>query len=266
MPDDASGNGIYFSLKEIGVILVLSLLAALTGALVPSYFFPEGTISTYAYGALMLPGPGAGVLIFGSILCFWLLLGLSLVKKTGTAVAMAIVLVSIDLLFGNQAVIIQSLDVLFIVAIIIESVSHFMPQHSVWDYLLPATLGVFSIVTLAVVLLGCAKEGEDNHVLTQFPWIYCIFVVLGLCAAAACYRYPGKYFVAAGLANMYYLLHFWLFWGNDVGSRFPPDPLMIPVLFLVVLVGGIVAASAVYGIEYLLKYRHIGGGLEGKDP
>ena len=42
MPENGSGDGIYFSLKEIGLILTLSALAALTGALVPSVLFPGG--------------------------------------------------------------------------------------------------------------------------------------------------------------------------------------------------------------------------------
>ena len=58
MPENGSGDGIYFSLKEIGLILTLSALAALTGALVPLYFFPEGLLSEYVYGMLELPGPG----------------------------------------------------------------------------------------------------------------------------------------------------------------------------------------------------------------
>ena len=36
----SAGEGIYFSLMEIGLIIALSALAALTGALVPSVLFP----------------------------------------------------------------------------------------------------------------------------------------------------------------------------------------------------------------------------------
>ena len=220
----SAGEGIYFSLMEIGLIIALSALAALTGALVPSYFFPEGRLSEYVYGMLKLPGPGAGVLVFGSILCFWFLLGLILVKKPGTAAAMATVLIAFDLLFGNQVVIIQSLDVLFIAAIIIEAVFLFMAAESSWKYFLPLALMMLSLVTLGIALLGLAKLGEDNIPLAQFPTVYYVFGILGLCYAVICYRYPGKYFVAAGLANMYYMLHFWLFWGDDFASRFPRIP------------------------------------------
>ncbi len=259
MPENGSGDGIYFSLKEIGLILTLSALAALTGALVPSYFFPEGLLSEYVYGMLELPGPGAGVLVFGSILCFWLLLGLILVKKPGTAAAMAMVLIAIDLLFGNQAVIIQSLDVLFIVAIIIEAVCLFTAADPSWKYLLPLVLIMLSLVTLGIALLGLAKQGENDIPLVQFPTVYYVFGILGFCYAVICYRHPGKYFVAAGLANMYYLLHFWLFWGDGFASRFPSDPAMLSVLFLVALLGGIISASTVYGIEFLCKQYRLHG-------
>jgi hypothetical protein len=259
MPENGSGDGIYFSIREIGLIIALSVLAALTGALDPSYFFPESRVSEYVYGMLELPGPGAGVLIFGSILCFWLLLGHILVKKPGTAAAMATVLIAIDLLFGNQAVIIQSLDVLFIVAIIIETVCLFMAAGSSWKYILPLVLMMLSLVTLGIALLGLAKQGVDNIPLAQFPAVYYVFGILGLIYAVICYRYPGKYFLAAGLANMYYMLHFWLFWGDNFASRFPSDPAMIPVLFLVALLGGIISASAVYGIEVLCKRCRLRG-------
>ena len=166
---------------------------------------------------------------------------------------MATALIAIDLLFGSQAIVIQSLDVLLIVAIIIEVICHFMPVHSVWDRIFPFFLAALSMITLIIALLGWAKQGEENLPLGQFPIVYGIFAILGLCLAAVCYRYPGKYFIAAGFANIYYLLHFWIFWGNDIGSRFPPDPLMVPVLFLIVVAGGVIAALASYGMEYLGK-------------
>ena len=85
-------EGLYFSLREIGIIIILSILAAVTGALVPSYLFPEGRISDFVYNVLHLPGPGAGVMLFGGILCFWLVLGLIVIKKPGAAVAISVVL------------------------------------------------------------------------------------------------------------------------------------------------------------------------------
>jgi hypothetical protein len=256
MTESDPENSIYFNLKELGIILVLSLLAAVSGALVPSVLFPEGRISDIVYGTLKLPGPGAGVLIFGGILCFWLLLGLILVKKPGTAAAMSMVLIAFDLLFGSQTVIIQSLDVLFIVAIIIEAVCLIPVERMPWKNILPFCLAVLSLMTLVLMLLGQAKQGETDIPLAQFPMVYCIFGLLGLCFAFICYRYPVNYLVAAGLANMYYMLHFWLFWGDGFASRFPPDLAMVPVLLLVALLGGVISASAAYGLE-LLRDRYL---------
>jgi hypothetical protein len=242
-------DGIYFNLKELGIILVLSVLAAMSGALVPTYFFPEERISDIVYGVLNLPGPGAGVLIFGGILCFWLLVGLILIKKPGTAAAMSMVLIAFNLLFVSQAVIIQSLDVLFIVAIIIEAVCLIPGGYKQWKNILPFSLIVLSLMILALAFLGQAKQGETDIPLAQFPIIYCVFGILGLCYAFISYRYPVKYFIAAGLANMYYMLHFWLFWGDGFASRFPPDLAMIPVLILVALLSGVIFASVAYGLE-----------------
>ncbi len=105
---------------------------------------------------------------------------------------MATVLIAFDLLFGNQVVIIQSLDVLFIAAIIIEAVFLFMAAESSWKYFLPLALMMLSLVTLGIALLGLAKLGEDNIPLAQFPTVYYVFGILGLCYAVICYRYPGK--------------------------------------------------------------------------
>jgi hypothetical protein len=255
-----TGDGIYFSPKEIGIILALSALAAISGALVPSILFPENRISDIVYNVLHLPGPGAGVMIFGGILCFWLLLGIILVKKPGTAAAMSVILVAIDLLFGNQAIVFQSLDVLIIVALIIEAFCLLRIDRYHASGILVILLAALGTATLVIALRGLATQGEDNIPLAQFPTAYYIFGILGLCYAFICYRYPVKYLVAAGLANMYYMLHFWLFWGGGFASRFPPDLTMVPVLLLVALLGGVLFASAAYGIEFIgdryLTHKH----------
>jgi hypothetical protein len=253
MRETGSSDTIYFNLKELGLILLLSVLAAVSGALVPSYLFPEGTISDFVYATLGLPGPGAGVLVFGSILCFWLLVGLILVKKPGTAVAMAVAIIAFDLLFGNQVVVLQIMDVLLFVALIIEAICLLPADRQPWKNILPVCLAGLGLVTLALALFGQAKQGEADIAVTQFPLVYYIFGILGLCYALICYRYPVKYLLAAGIANMYYILHFWLFWGDGFASRFPPDPAMIPVLLLVVLLGGVLSASMAYGVKLILK-------------
>ena len=120
MAETENSGSIYFTVRKIGILVLLSVLAALTGALVPSYLFPEDRVSAIVYGALGLPGPGAGVLIFGSILCFWLVLGLLVIKKTGSAVVMSVLIIAIDLLFGQQSVTLNTLDVFVFVALILE--------------------------------------------------------------------------------------------------------------------------------------------------
>jgi hypothetical protein len=254
-PAAEPADTIYFTLQELGVIIALSVLAALSGALVPSWIFPDTTISDFVYSGLGLPGPGAGEVVFGGILCFWLLLGLFLVKKPGTAFAMAIILIAIDLMAGSQALVIQTLDVLVFVALIIEAISQIpFVERRPWSYLLPACLLVLGITTLAIAILGCATTGEMDTAVTGLPWSYYLFGILGLVCAFICCRYQVRYLLAAGLASMYYMLHFWLFWGSGFAARFPPDPVMIPVLFLAALLSGVVSAAAAYGISRVLWY------------
>jgi hypothetical protein len=252
MGDPGKNDAIYFTLREMVFILLLSGAAAVSGVLVPSYLFPEGTISDFVYGTLGLPGPGAGVLVFGSILCFWLLVGLILVKKPGTAVAMAVSIIAFDLLFGNQVVVLQVMDVLLFVALIIEAICLLPVNRKPWKNILPVCLAGLGLVTLTLALLGQAKQGETDIAVTHFPLVYYIFGIMGLCYALICYRYPVKYLLAAGIANIYYMLHFWLFWGDGFASRFPSDLAMIPVLLLVVLLGGVLSASVAYGIERIM--------------
>lgn len=256
MTDQIAENTLYFTLRELGVILLIALLAAVSGALVPSWLFPEGTVSTIVYGWLGLPGPGAGVLIFGSILCFWLLAGRILVGKPGTAATIAIAIIAIDLLFGSQTVLVQVLDVILIVAVIIEAVLLLPAVPRSWNRVLPAALAALSLYTLVIAAAGMAAAGEADAAVSGIPYGYYLFGIAGLCIAAGTSRIPPEFTLAAGIANLYYLLHFWLFWGSSFAGRFPPDPAMIPVLLLVALAGGVVAAAAaVLVIGILAKGR-----------
>jgi hypothetical protein len=243
---------VYFTLRELGAILLLAVLAAVTGAVVPSYFFPEARIADFVYGVLGLPGPGAGVLVFGGVLCFWLLIGKLLLKKPGTAVALAAAIIALDLLFGSQVILIQTLDVLLLVALIIEAVFLVPVDQKPVKNFLPVCLAGLGVVTLALAILGQARQGENDLAVTQFPVIYCLIAVMGLIFAVVCYQFPVKCLVAAGIANMYYMLHFWLFWGTGFAARFPRDWATIPVLLLVALLGGVIFASAAYAIDLLL--------------
>ena len=56
-PAAEPADTIYFTIQELGVIFVLWVSAALSGALVPSWLFPDTTISDFVYSTLGLPGP-----------------------------------------------------------------------------------------------------------------------------------------------------------------------------------------------------------------
>jgi len=256
MAETENSGSIYFTVREIGILVLLSVLAALTGALVPSYLFPEDRVSAIVYGALGLPGPGAGVLIFGSILCFWLVLGLLVIKKTGSAVVMSVLIIAIDLLFGQQSVTLNTLDVFVFVALILEIVSLLPKKKMVLDRALPVVLSGLGAYTLFLVITGRAKTGETDVAVTGFPAGYVIIGILALLFGIVCYRYPVRYFFGGAVANMYYALHFWLFWGISFGDRLPVSPEVIPVIFCIAGTGGGFLAAAAYGIDLTLQmYR-----------
>ena len=243
----------YFSFRELGLIALLSILAVFSGTYAPEYLLPGGSISGFVHGFLILPGPGAGVFVFGGILCFWLVLGLLLIKKTGTAVVMSLLIVAIDLLIGTQAISIHAIDVIVLVAVIIEVLIRLPLKDTPLKYVTPALLAVFGATTLLLFLAGQAKMGENGAPATSFPLGYVVISLIALCYAVICYRHPAKYLAASAIANMYYLLHFWLFWGSSFAGRFPVTLDIIPVLFCVAAVGGVLSASGAYAIDLLVK-------------
>lgn len=253
MTDPGENGAVYFTVSQLGIILVLSVLAAVSGALVPSYLFPDNRISDIVYGILAMPGPGAGVLIFGGILCFWLVLGLRLLKKPGTAVVMSMLIIAIDLLIGGETASVQTLDVLLFVALIIEVLAMLPFGKAPLANVMPVVLGGLGAITLLLVFAGEARVGENGTAATGFPFGYVVIGILALCYAAVCYRYPVKYLSACAFANMYYMLHFWLFWGASFAARFPATLDLIAVLLCVAAVGGILSATVAYGIDLLVK-------------
>ncbi|SCL74244.1 hypothetical protein L21_0112 [Methanoculleus chikugoensis] len=243
----------YFSFRELGMIALLAILAVFSGTYAPVYLLPGGSIAGFVHQFLILPGPGAGVFVFGSILCFWLVLGLLLVKKPGTAAVMSLLIVAIDLLIGTQAVSIHAIDVIVLVAVIIEILTMLPLTNTPLKYVTPALLAVLGATTLLLFLAGQAKMGENGAPATSFPLGYVVISLIALCYAVICYRHPAKYLAASAIANMYYLLHFWLFWGSSFAGRFPVAPDIIPVLLCVAAVGGVLSASGAYAIDLLVK-------------
>lgn len=265
MTEESSGEGVYFTLNELGLIVLFAILAFATGAVVPSYLFPGDTVSSIVYQGLSLPGPGAGVLVFGSILCFWLVLGLRIVRKAGTACAIAVVIIALDLLFGQQAVVFQALDVFFFAALVVEIVSLLPVGQKPYAAVLPLLLAGLSVIALVLAVAGRAVTGEGDLPVAGIPAAYLCFGILGLCCAAACWRFPLRAVAAAGVSNLYYMLHFWLFWGTDYFSRFPPDATAIPVLLLVALMGGVAAGFIAHGAGELVARPKARPEQSGKD-
>ena len=99
-------------------------------------------------------------------------------------------------------------------------------------------------------------EGSAAAVASGFPIGYVIMAILGFCVAGICYFYPVKYVVCAGIGTMYYILHYWLFWGKKgIASAFPATT-AIPVLLLYAFIVGALLAMLASGIDLLWKmYR-----------
>jgi len=243
----------YFSFRELGIIALLAVMAVLSGTYAPMYLLPGGSIGGFVHGFLVLPGPGAGVLIFGGILCFWLTLGLLFIKKPGTAIVISLLVIAIDLLVGQQAVSIHAIDVVLFVAIIVEILAVLPLEEAPWKHIVPVVLAILGAITLFLFITGQAKMGENGAAATAFPLGYVVIGMISLCYAVICYRYPAKYLSACAIANMYYILHFWLFWGASFGARFPVSLDIIPVLLCVAAVGGVVFATVAYLIDLLWK-------------
>src|SRR5208283_1689364 len=103
MPDEwAGGTGgivepVYFSLKELGQIVLLALLVVVTGIFVPQYLLSGEAAPGFVNGVLNLPGPGAGIPIFGASACFFLVLGMVVVKKPWTAIITSVFIIAFTL-------------------------------------------------------------------------------------------------------------------------------------------------------------------------
>lgn len=242
----------YFSFRDLGLMFVLALLAVLAGLYGPQYPLPGGTIAGLVYNVLELPGPGAGVLIFGGIPCFFLILGMLLIKKPWTAVITSVFIIAIDLLMANQ-VSLHTLDVYLFIAIIIEIIALLPVEKSRWKYLVPGILALLSILVIVQMLTGQAVTGEDGAIAAAIPPGYVGIGLLGVLFAVVCYFYPLKYFIAGAIANLYFLFHDFLFWGsNGFATALPVLP-ALPVLVLAALTGGLVSATVAYGIDLVAR-------------
>jgi hypothetical protein len=248
----------YYSPQDWGIIVVLAVLAFLSSSFGLAYILPGGGGSSFVHGFLKLPGPGAGIFISSAFICLWFVLGLLLIKKTGTAIVMAILMVAFALVLGLLMKGNIRIDYLLVLVAIIIEVAGLLPlEKKPWKYIFPSIVGVLGIITLALMLTGNAKMGENGAAATVFPLGYAVTGILALCLAVICYYYPMKYVVGAGFAEMFYIAFCWLFNGKSGFATWVPVTPAIPALLTFALVCGSVMAAIAYGF-YLLWEAYTG--------
>jgi hypothetical protein len=242
----------YFSPQDLCIILVMAVLAFLTSSFGLSHVLPGGSPPGLVHAFLKLPGPGAGIFISSAFICLWLVLGLLLIKKPGTALAMAVLIflfmVGLSLVMGRQVYV----DYLVVmVAIIIEISGLLALEKKPWSYIFPVLLALMGLITLALMAAGEAKMGENGAAATVFPLGYAATGIIALCLAVICFMYPMKYVAGAGISQMFYITYCWLFNGTKGFATWVPTAPAIPALLAFALVCGSLMAAVAYGI-YLI--------------
>ena len=259
MTDEKNATGLlnkiqgYFTPQDLGIIIILALLAFLTSSFGLQYILPGGGGSSFVHGFLKLPGPGAGIFISAAFTCLWLVLGLLIIKKPGTAIALAalmfVFMVLASLIMGRGV----RLDYLIVVvAIIIEIFGLLSLEKKPWNYLFPILLVVMGCVTLALMLTGNAKMGENGAAATVFPLGYAVSGILALCLAVISFLYPtAKYIIGAGCSQVFYIAFCWTFNGRTGLFSWAPVVPAIPALLTFSFVCGAVMATLAYGFYML---------------
>jgi hypothetical protein len=90
----------YFTWQELIIILVIAALAFLTGNYGLSYVLPGGPGPGFVHAFLKMPGPGTGIFNVSAFVCLWLVLGLLVIKKPGTALLIAVLIMIFGLAFA----------------------------------------------------------------------------------------------------------------------------------------------------------------------
>jgi len=244
----------YFSLKDMGMIILLALLAFATSGYGLKYVLPGGTAPGLVHGFLKLPGPGAGIFINSAFICLWLVFGLLLLKKPGTALVIAILVVLFRIIIGLATCGSTRFDfLLIIVAIIIEGIGLLPIEKKPWKYIFPSFIGIMGIITLALMVTGNAKMGESGAIATVFPLGYAVTGLLALFLAVICYFFPMKYVVGAGVAEMFYIVYCWLFNGKSGFATWVPVTPAIPPLLSFAMVCGATMAFLAYCVFLLVR-------------
>ena len=244
----------YFSAQEWGIIALLAVLAFATSNYGLQYILPGGSAPGLVHAFLKLPGPGAGIFISNAFTCLWLVAGLLLIRKPGTAISTAILIVVITLVMGLVSHGNAQLDDLQVLtAIIIECAGLLPLEKKPWQYIFPSFIGIMGIITLALWLTGNAKMGENGAAATVFPLGYVITGIIALDLAVICWFYPMKYLVGAGCAEMFYIAFCWLFNGKSGFATWIPVTPAIPPLLTFACVCGAVMALLAYGVYLLVR-------------
>jgi hypothetical protein len=221
-----------------------------------------------------MPGPGAGIFLTSAFICLWLVLGVLLIKKPGTAIAISILITVIMLVLGliitgflvhnnpefsEYSFPLESQTLLVLVAIIIDGAGLLPLEKKPWQYIFPPFIGIMGIITLALWLTGNAKMGENGAASTVFPLGYVVCGILALGFAVICWSYPMKYVVGAGFAEMFYITFCWLFNGKSGFATWVPVTPAIPPLLTFALVSGAFMAILAY-LVYMLWNTYAGQG------
>ena len=258
----------YFTLHDLIIIAALAVLAFLTSTYGLSYILPGGPGGGFAHGFLKLPGPGAGIFITSAFICLWLVLGLLMTKKPGAAIGIVILITIITLVVSlimrgiflhknpenaEYSFALEAQTLLILVAFIIEGAGLLPLEKKPWQYIFPPFIGIMGIITLALMLTGNAKMGENGVAANVFPLGYAVVGILAILLAVICYSYPMKYVVGAGLAEVFYIVFCWLFNGKSGFATWLPVTPAIPPLLTFALVFGSLMAAIAYGICLLWK-------------
>jgi hypothetical protein len=251
----------YFTRQELLIIVALAIIAFLTSSYGLNHILPGGGASAMVHGFLKLPGPGAGIFIGSAFTCLWLVLGILLTRKPGTVILIAALIVLFSLILSLIRAGNVRLDYLaLLVAIIIELAGLLPLERKPWKFIFPSLLSIMGIITLALMLTGNAKMGENGAVATVFPLGYAVSGILAIALGVILYSYPtAKYIIGAGCAEVFYITFCWLFNGKSGFATWVPVAPAIPALLTFAFVCGALMAAIAYGF-FLLWNSYTGHG------
>ena len=90
----------YFTRNDLLIIVGLAVIAFLTSSFALNSILPGGPGPGFVHGFMKLPGPGTGIFNVSAFICLWLVLGILLVKKPGTVILIAALILIFTLAFS----------------------------------------------------------------------------------------------------------------------------------------------------------------------